>query len=332
MLLETLDIKKNDIIIFSHNIFDLEENFKIIFKDDPQKKPHKITYGEVCSYVNEYTPKNMIVYRLLTNIKDFKINLSKYGFFININNLSELIYFDPIYAVKELEEYSEAIDLYNLRFRIQQVGLTTLNRKRELPNFAEIYSIDLEAIEAKHQNDSVFVEAIYAVDRTKKKQIKEPEELPKPEPEIEPVSKKGEVIHKVTADNQTVHPLLIEKEKIRDEAGEQKKKVIKIIRHQISEDKDFDFNQVLKINYRGKTFEDQTPKPESISDIQPQKKYSFKQILRTKAAAAEVGKPADEEVFVKPVQLIEIFKSPESLEKLIAGREEKKIVLKLLQK
>ncbi len=329
MLLETLDIKKNDIIIFSHNIFDLEENFKIIFKDDPEKKPHKITYSDVCTNVNEYTPKNMIVYRLLTNIKDFKINLSKYSFFININNLTELIYFDPIYAVKELEDYSEAIDLYNLRFRIQQIGLTTLNRKRDLPNFAEIYSIDLEAIEAKHQNDSVFVDAIYAVDRTKKKLIEEPKKTIEPKPEIEHVSKKEETIHKVSAENNIIHPHLVEKEKIYDEAGEKKKKSIKIIRHQISEDKDFDFNQILKINYRGKTFEDQTPKPERV-DIQPQKKYSFKQILETKAAQA--GRAAVEEAPAKPVQLIEIFKSPASLEKLIAGREEKKIVLKLLQK
>lgn len=160
MLLETLDIKNNDIVIFSQNQFDLENNFKIIFKDDPEKKVRKLHYKEVCRFVNEFSPKNMIIYRLLTNIRHFEIKLTKYGFPIYINGSQELMYFDPAFALQELKEYQEK-NLEDLRFRIQQVGLTTLNRFNNLPNFAELYSVDLQASEAKNQNDRVFADAIF---------------------------------------------------------------------------------------------------------------------------------------------------------------------------
>ena len=65
MLLETLDTKHNDIVIYSQNIFNLETNFKIIFKDEKIKKPHSINYYEVCNYMNEPSPKVVVAYRLL---------------------------------------------------------------------------------------------------------------------------------------------------------------------------------------------------------------------------------------------------------------------------
>ena len=160
MLLETLDIKEDDVIIFSKNIFNLDNNFKKIKKDEPDKTPISISYSDVCNYINKFVPKNIIIYRLLLNIKDFQIQKSFYGHFMNIDGRTELVYFDPVFAIKELEEYAEKVSYLNLRFRIQQVGLTTLNRKGVLPNYAEIYNIDLEAEEAKYQNDSDYVEAI----------------------------------------------------------------------------------------------------------------------------------------------------------------------------
>ncbi len=164
MLLETLDIKKDDIVIYSQNIYDLDNNFKIIFKDDPAKKIRKIGFQDVCNFINEYTPKNLIVYRLMTNINNFSLNTSKFGFKIYIKEEPEIIYFDPVFAVKELEEYPGTVD-ENIRFRIQQIGLTTLSRVDNVSNFAEIYSIDLRPHEAKYQKDKVFADAIFAMNK-----------------------------------------------------------------------------------------------------------------------------------------------------------------------
>jgi hypothetical protein len=164
MLLETLDVKQNDIIIYSRNIFNFENNFKIIPKDELHKKARHIGYGEVCRYVNEFTPKSLIVYRILTNISDFSLSRSKYGFFVNISNVHELIYFDPILALKEMEEYINETSNFDLRFRIQQLGLTTLTRRDKVSNYAEIYSADLTAVEALNQDDKVFVDALLSID------------------------------------------------------------------------------------------------------------------------------------------------------------------------
>ena len=196
MLLETLDIKQNDIVIYSQNLFNNEKNFKIVYKDDADKIAHSISYSQVCSCVNEYTPKNLIVYRLLTNIVGFEIYTAKFGYQININGNKELIFFDPVYAVRELEEYSKSIDYKQLRFRIQQIGLTTLNRLGDRANFAEIYSIDLEATEAKFQNDKVFADAIIS---SIKSSVQPKETLPAKD-KI-PVSKHSEEIKKVFEGN-----------------------------------------------------------------------------------------------------------------------------------
>jgi len=64
MILETLDIKQNDIFIYSENKFDLEKNFRLINKDDLVKKVVPIHFNEVCKYINPADPKSVIVYRL----------------------------------------------------------------------------------------------------------------------------------------------------------------------------------------------------------------------------------------------------------------------------
>ncbi len=160
MLLETLDIKQDDLIIYSQNKFDLNNNFKIIYKDDPKLLPHPVSFSEVCACLSEFTPKTVLVYRLLTNLDDFPISNSKYGFALYINNISEIIYPDPIFALKEMEQYISSSGNYDLRFRIQQVGLTTLTRKNKTANYAEVFSADLTGVEAINQNDKVFVDAL----------------------------------------------------------------------------------------------------------------------------------------------------------------------------
>ena len=57
MLLETSDIKKNDVLIFSGNSFDLENNFKIVFKKNPTKKPENISFYDIGKYINLPVPK-----------------------------------------------------------------------------------------------------------------------------------------------------------------------------------------------------------------------------------------------------------------------------------
>lgn len=256
MLLETLDIKKNDIVIFSQNQFDSENNFKIIFKDDPEKKVRRINYNEVCSFVNEFTPKNLIVYRLLTNIQNFQIKLARYGIPIYINGFQELIYLDPIFALKELEEYQGDIH-EELRFRIQQIGLTTLNRINNSINFAEIYNIDLMASEARNQNDRVFADALFMEIRTSGI-------IKKSEPE------KPGIMQVLNA-------------------------------NLVAEDKGFDYRSIHKMNYRDES--NQTGKS----------KTDLKNFLEQNAKKKATG----------------IFTDSPEINKLIAEREDQKVVLKI---
>jgi hypothetical protein len=342
MLLETLDIKRNDVVIYSQNQFNIDKNFKIIFKDDPTKVAKDIGYNEVCSYINEYTPKNLIIYRLLTNAKDFGLRISKYGFFVNINDISELIYFDPIFAIKELEDYAETLNLYDIRFRIQQVGLTTLNRKGDLPNYAEIYSVDLEATEAKFQNDKVFADAIFAFDEVVKVNENVEEEitasvkksLPKQEEQLKPkkVEEKKEVV--------------IQKRVNRTQA----KDGFKIIHHDISEDQDFDYKEIMKINikhgYRteekkkSKTHpSSETPSTANSAELVPKlvkhnhkEQSSFRKFLESSQSNKKDKKEGQTPTEEKASQLIEIFKSSSPLNKLLDGKEDKQVVLKLNKK
>jgi len=314
MLLETLDIKKNDIIIFSQNIFNLEKNFKIIFKDKKDRKAYNISYSEVCRQINEYSPKNIIAYRLLTNFRNLTLENIKYGFLIYINGIKELIYFDPVYAVKELEGLFKEGDLPDMRFRIQQVGLTTLNRKNNLPNYAEIYSIDLEATEAKFQNDKVFADAIYsfAIETDYKKKAK-------------PESKK---------------------EEIKEEKPEQK-----TLAHDIAEDKSYDFKQIKKLNYgksltkeiedeEGKKIRTSTTEDEVQPDItipsaltiETKGAKSLIELIKSKKAKAKTGEEALEKLVKTQAHLLDIFKSSESLKKYMLEKEDKRVVLKLKQK
>lgn len=165
MLLETLDVRKNDVIIYSKNIFDFRVNFKVIFKKENTKQARSINYFEVCDFVNDPSPKNLIIYRLLTNVSKLDASSTKYGYFIKVNDRMELVYFDPIFAIKDLRHLRFNLDPEQFRFKIQQVGLTSLAPKLdEEINYSEVFSIDLRANEAQNQNDKIYADAIYAFD------------------------------------------------------------------------------------------------------------------------------------------------------------------------
>ena len=164
MFLETLDLRTSDVLIYSQNMFNFDESFKIVFKNEKLKRPRRITYFDVCSYIKDPSPKNLVIYRLLTNVNNLNAYTTKYGYFIKINGKNELIYFDPIFAIKDLRHLRFDLDPDKFRFKIQQSGLTSLTKKESEPNFAEVYSFDLKAIEAQSQNDKIFADAIFAFD------------------------------------------------------------------------------------------------------------------------------------------------------------------------
>jgi hypothetical protein len=164
MLLETLDLRTNDILIYSQNLFNFNENFKIIYKNAKVKKAEIVSYFDVCNFVKDPSPKNLILYRLLTNVNSLDAYSTKYGYFVNINDKMELVYFDPIYAIKDLRHLRFEFDPGNFRFKIQQVGLTSLTRWEDEPHYREVYSFDLKAAEAQNQNDKIFADAIFAFD------------------------------------------------------------------------------------------------------------------------------------------------------------------------
>jgi hypothetical protein len=164
MLLETLEVKKNDVLIYSQNKFDFKDNFKIIFKNEKIKHPRAVDYFEVCEFINDPSPKNIIVYRLLTNVSKLDAYSTKYGYFLKSNDDMELVYFDPVFAIKDLRHLKFDLDPEKFRFKIQQVGYTSLTRKASESSYSEVFNIDLRAVEAQNQNDKIFAEAIYAFD------------------------------------------------------------------------------------------------------------------------------------------------------------------------
>lgn len=166
MLLETLDILENDILIYSNNRFDLKNNFKIIFKRDKIKRAQNIDYSEVSEFIKEPTPKNLIVYRLLTNNKKLDAFSTKFGYFLKVAGKMELVYFDPIYAIKDLIHLKFDLNQFQFRFKIQQVGFTSSSVINNEADYQEVFSIDLKVDETETQNDSMYAVAIFALDET----------------------------------------------------------------------------------------------------------------------------------------------------------------------
>lgn len=171
MFLETIDVRKNDVVIFSRNILDMENNFKIVQKNDVFKKPKSISFFEVADFIKNSVPKNLIVYRLLTNIRDLDASLTKFGFFVWVDGKIELIYFDPVFALEDLNHLNLQVDRSKFRFKIQQVGLKSSGIHSAEASYAQVYSFDLKAIEAQNQDDKIFADAVFAFDNSYNEEI-----------------------------------------------------------------------------------------------------------------------------------------------------------------
>ncbi|MCK9426241.1 MAG: hypothetical protein M0Q21_09400 [Ignavibacteriaceae bacterium] len=319
MILETLDIKQNDVFIYSENKFDFEKNFRVINKDDKAKKAVPIHFNEVCRYINSSDPKSVIIYRLLTNLPTFKTDIIKYGVMITINGESEVIHFDPIFAIKELEEYVKSNDIVDVRFRIQQVGLLSQISNFGKPNYTEVYAFDLEVIEAKWQNDKVFAELIFAFD---------------------------EVNFDLSQTKNGFQKIKVEPQRT---ANRFKKITVEDVKNDlVEEDRNFDAHKMRKLTL--------LPEPRSNNhsvNHQPLPKANNKFFETEHSGSIKVSEKSNEEgkksfsSFLKNVKtnspsqgtfaegtkskgnVIDLFKSSQHVQQYVVAREQKQIVLKL---
>ncbi len=236
MFLETLDVRGKDFVIYSRNQFDFERNFWIVRKDKKIKKPENISFFDVCDIVKSNIPKSLVVYRLLTNIPNINAYSTKYGFFVKIDNNLEVIYFDPIFALKDLNYIAAGVDVSRFRFRIQQLGLTSLNKYGEMSNYALVYHFDLRAKEAKLQDDKVFADAIFALDEGYASEIlrskrnvplkwNEPEFEDKPEKRLFGEKSRIDEVKRVTQEN--FSKMNIEEQSNPDKMRDHKLKMLK---------------------------------------------------------------------------------------------------------
>jgi hypothetical protein len=165
MLLETLNNDPDSVIVYSCNLFGNENNFRMIFKNDASKTPRKVYLYDICGLINNQYPKNLIVYRLLTNKAELAVGSTTLGCMIRIGDAYEIIYSDPVYAIKELESIADENNNPDLRFRIQQVGLTSSHLEGGVHIFNELFQFDLDSVEAQKQDDTIFVDALVAQDK-----------------------------------------------------------------------------------------------------------------------------------------------------------------------
>lgn len=178
MLLETKNIKENDIIIYSRNSMDANYNYRIIFVNDPKKHHRVISYNQVKKLISEHFPKNLIAYRIVSNFPDITISNMTHGITILLNNERELIFTDPVFAVKTIEEYLEQYPSIEFRFRIQKVGYTTFNAVNEQSNFREEFCFDMSIEEVVNQNDEKIADVLLKkrAGSKKKRKLKSEEE------------------------------------------------------------------------------------------------------------------------------------------------------------
>jgi hypothetical protein len=178
MLLETKNIKENDIIIYSRNSMDANYNYRIIFVNDPQKHHRVINYNQVKKLISEHFSKNLIAYRIVSNFPDITISNIAHGITILLNNERELIFTDPVFAVKTIEEYLEQYPSIEFRFRVQKVGYTTLNAVNKENNFREEFSFDMSIEDVVNQNDEKIADVLLKkrAGSKKKKKLKSQEE------------------------------------------------------------------------------------------------------------------------------------------------------------
>ncbi|NUN07994.1 MAG: hypothetical protein HUU54_02340 [Ignavibacteriaceae bacterium] len=314
MILETLDVKKNDIFVYSINKFDLFNNFFLINKDTSVKKAIPIHYNEVCRYVLDGKPKSLIAYRLLTNFDGFNVALVKYGLIVNVNGQKEVIYFDPVYALRELQDYGDLEFVPDLRFKVQQIGLLSTLRSFGEVNYTETYAFDLEANEVLNINDRVYAELIFVFDET----ILDNDPGT---PSFGPVDRSMQMrrMVKITAED------------LDSNVAEVREKMTRDIRKQtatgVVEDHPFFKGELLKPSSEPvKPEEKSTTLPGSFARVTKEEpKPTFSDFLRkAKKERSESGVQSER----KELNMVDLFKSSENIKDLVIDRESKQVVLK----
>ena len=125
-------------------------------------------------------------------------------------------------------------------------------------------------------------------------------------------------------------------------------KGVKIISHNIAEDKNYDFHQVKKMNYgrtltkeivndEGKNIRISTSEDEVQPDVtipsaitsEENEAKSLNDFIKSKKPKTKTGEEALEKSLKAQVHLLDIFKSSESLKKYMLDKEDKRVVLKL---
>ncbi len=222
MLLETKNIKENDFVIYSRNSVDEKYNYRIIFINDPNRHHRFINYEQVERLISEYFPKNLIAYRIVSNYPDLFISNAEHGFTILLNNKDELFFTDPVYAVKSMEEYLDQNPSIDFKFRVQKVGITTVNMVRDRTNFKEEFCFDMNIEEVVNQNDENVVNVLLKkiISAKKKKKFKSG----KNENQVFTPEKKGEekyvpVSTLVLKDKKTIDPEKFAKRTLRQAEG-----------------------------------------------------------------------------------------------------------------
>lgn len=162
MLIETYGDNNSGTIIFSKNKFDFITNFVIVNKAEPDFTKN-IDFKEIGLFIDKPVKKNLILYRLLTNDEDLDPFTSKIGFFVKLEEKIEIVYFDPIFILKDLEYLKITLPKEEFRFKIQQVGYKTKSIVDESIIYEEYFCIDLSNDEAKNQNDSIFAETMLSL-------------------------------------------------------------------------------------------------------------------------------------------------------------------------
>ncbi|MCF6270562.1 MAG: hypothetical protein L3J41_12680 [Melioribacteraceae bacterium] len=162
MLIETYEYNNYGSIIFSKNKFDFLTNFVIVDKSNPEITKN-LDFKEISTFINKPVKKNLILYRLLTNDEDLDPFSSKIGFFIKLEKKIEIVYFDPIFILKDLEFLKITLPKDEFMFKIQQVGYKTKTILDESVIYEEHFCVDLSDDEAKNQNDSIFAETMLSL-------------------------------------------------------------------------------------------------------------------------------------------------------------------------
>lgn len=323
MILETLDTKKKDIFIYSENKFDLKNNFRLINKDDLQRSPVKIHFNDVCNYLNEDSPKSLILYRLLTNLPYYDLNFIKYGIPVLINGNDEIIHFDPVFAIKELEEYSRLIEFPDLRFRIQQIGLISYGKRLNKTNFSEVYCFDLDSLEAKWQNDRVFGEIIFAFNEINFDKVYDPEEI-KRETILQTSTSKFTKVNALTSDNE-----LVEEDK---NFHPENVKTLSAISIESPSNKNKSPKHVQLIEKLDDEAEGKSPSLGKPILSKKEKQSTLGQFIKKIKTDVTEQKIKEQSPVRQPNQVIDLFKSSKSFQEYLLERGKKQVVLKLKNK